>query len=661
VVCTRTADLIRSQTYDITGDAILELFDDNTVKLRLSSDFTTSRGPDVQIFLSTDSMDITDAVPLVDIGSSDGLNHFSGALDIDVPTEVMIDEYDHIVFRCFAFRVHWAHGNFDVRCNGDSDTTMMNMDTAMTCVETIAATTNWVTEASVCAVDGTADIIPLANTQMIPAGDEYAYVFTDKEKKIRFIHLEDEYDFEGSGPQTDYIYGVSYSGDLNYEVGDDLLSITASGCAIVSDTATFLTVTKEDCGEVYECLPTNTATTRWVTERHICPNDGVADEIELLNNEFIAPGEHYAFVITDTNNVIRTLHFEGTYDFEGSGDEPDRVFGVSFDNNIDFTTGGPLSSINSDGCTILSDTTIFLTVYKDSCAMSSFECIATSVNIMGGATEISVCETDGEDDIINLNNSEGETAGTNYTYIITDDEDKVKFTDETGAYNFDNSGSQTFRVYGLSHDGAVTADVASDINDVTAEGCFQLSSNFITITKGDCATDTTTNEGTITISGTVNNVKGNPLNNIVVKLDDDTSVMTDSDGNYSFSDVSTNEAHVITASFDGPLLSGVTSSDIVAGQRHILQLSVIENKYNLEAADINNNGTITASDLILIQNVLLGKRDSFGNAGSWKFLEDKNDDARPAAQIDIPAGSSDMSNLNFIGVKTGDINGNANQ
>ena len=658
VTCTRTADLIRSKNYDVTGDAILELFDDNSVKLRLTSDFMTSRGPDVQIFLSPDSMDISNAVALVDIGTSDGIAHFSGALNIDLPNDLTVDQYDHIVFRCFAFQVHWAHGNFDARCaDGGTDTTnnMMNMDTTA-CLESIAATVNWGTQDTVCATDGTADIIPLANTQLIPAGDHYAYVFTDKELNIRFLHYEDEFDFEGSGQQTDYIYGVSYTGELSYSEGANIFSITASECAIISDTSIFLTVTKEDCSQVYECVPTNTATTAWVTERHICTIDGEADHIELLNNELISAGDQYVFVITDTMNRIRTLHFSDSLNFEGSGPDPDRVFGVSYDGNLDFVSGGPLSSITATGCLLLSDTSIFLTVYKDSC-ITPFDCISTTISTSDGETEISVCETDGEDDIVTLSNDKDVAPGDNYAYLITDDQNKIKFIHRTATYNFDNSGTQTFRVFGVSHDGPLQANVADSIFDITATGCIEVSdlNSFLTVNKGDCAVDTTTT--TASISGVINTVKGLPLSGITVKLDNIQTTTTDNEGRYKFDELTKSTSYVITASFDEGLLNGVTAADVIASQQHILGIKRFDNPYSQIAADINNNGSVAATDIIGMLNALIGKSSEFKNNTSWKFVESGVNEA-PITTLTIQLGQVNIGNADFVGVKIGDVNGN---
>lgn len=662
VNCTRTADLVRSQAYDITGQAFFERLDNNSLRLRLSDDFSTNRGPDVQVFLHTDSTHSNGAISLVDLGSSDGLNHFSGALTIDVPDNVDIDDYDYIVFHCFAFNAHWAHGTFDAKCDSTPDTTnMMGGDTTMMveCVTSIAATTAWETERTVCAVDGEADIIPLLNTQSIPAGDNYAYVFTDADKKIRFLHFEDEYDFEGSGQQTDFIYGVSYSGDLMYEEGDDLLSITASDCAIVSDTSLFLTVFKEDCEPPFECVFTNTATTNWVTERRICSSDGVADQIPLLNNQFIPAGENYGYIITDTLDRIRYVHYSDTLDFEGTGPEPDRIYGVSFDGVLTATEGEVLSSISATGCLTLSDSTLFLTVYKDSCAAMAFECVESIVSTIDEATSVDICESDGVSDVVTLVNSAGETPGANYAYLITDESNRIKFVHREVNYDFENSGSENYRVFGISHDGDLDAEVADHISEISSSsGCLVLSdtTTFLTIVKGQCAPDTST-MGNISISGLVLNVNGDPLEGITISAASGESATTDATGSYTISGIPSGSTITLIAEGNGPAAQGLSSTDIIVGQRHILGLARIEDPFNLAAADTNGNGSVTAADLVLIVNVLLGRTESFGDNTSWRFYEEETAAGSVSSEVILQTQDSDITGVNFIGVKTGDLNG----
>ncbi len=370
--CTRASTLVDGD-YEMEGTAYLERFDDGTLQLRLGDDFKTERGPDVQIFLSSDRTSIAGALKIEDIGPGDGINHFEGAITFDVPGNPDIDQYPFIVFRCFAFRAHWGGGEFEAAsCEDSSGGGEAPVDTMVTsnCIESITATTNWATEVTVCPNDGINDVVSLMNNSFIPAGATYAYVFADDNNRITNVHFEDTFNFEGSNLETVNIFGISYEGTLTYNIGDPMTSITADGCSILSSPGTFLKVLKENCGATFDCLASATATTAWATTVDICPNDGVADVVPLLNNVGAEPTDgHYSFIITDTLDNIMVVHNSSSYDFEGSGLQTQRVYGVSFGENLSAIIGQNISTITADDCAILSDTeTLFLTVRKTACA-----------------------------------------------------------------------------------------------------------------------------------------------------------------------------------------------------------------------------------------------------------------------------------------------------
>ena len=438
VVNSRLAEL-KPGNYNITGNAYLEEMDNGDLMLRLDSDFTTPAGPDVQVFLANDPENVSGAFFVEDIGTTDGVNHFSGAISWNLGNQVGIENYSYVIFRCVAFRLHWANGNFGESNEGGGGG---NND----CVNTIAATTNWNTEVSICPSDGVDDIIPLLNTASIDAGDSYAYILTDIDNNIIQLHLENSYNFEGSGDQPVRVYGISYSGMLTYNAGEHISTITSSGCAILSDLNTFLTVTKDACPEEPMCFETVVATTNWVSEITVCPNDGESDVVPLLNNQFINAGDGYAYIFADDQQRIRFLHFEGSYDFEGSGNLTEYIYGVSYQGTLSYNVGDPIATIAADGCAILSDTETFLTVRKDGC---TFACIESLTATTAWVAEVNICPDDGESDVIELLNNALVEAGEHYAFVITDEMDRIQFIHMTNLYDFEGSGPETFRVYGV--------------------------------------------------------------------------------------------------------------------------------------------------------------------------------------------------------------------
>ena len=362
VVETREAELMDGN-YVISGKAFLDLLDNGDIVLRLDEDYDTPRGPDVQIFLSTDPQNHTGAFFVEDIAET---GKFSGAQQWELGTQVGFNEYDYIIFRCVQFGLHWAGGTFGAASDGGGNGGGGNepMDT---CVRTIAAGVNWATEIGICPTDGIDDIIPLRNTEGIPAGDSYAYVLTSEFGSIITLHYEDMYNFEGSGTSPTRVYGISYSGNLTYDVGDLWTSIQSDGCIEFSDNNVFLTVNKDSCSAEPECFETNVASTAWVTDISICPSDGLSDSVQLQNNLLIPAGDTYAYVFTDENRRIKFIHLEDWYDFENSGSQTDYVYGVSYEGTLSYNVGDPLSSITADGCATVSSSELFIAVSKNSC------------------------------------------------------------------------------------------------------------------------------------------------------------------------------------------------------------------------------------------------------------------------------------------------------
>lgn len=545
VNCSRTAILTDGE-YELSGSAILERFDDGSIQLRLGNDFRTESGPDVQVFLSNDSTSIAGAIMLEDIGTVDGISHFRGALNIPIEEEITMDQYEFVVLRCITFRAFWGGGRLSApTCddpgegggnNGGGNNGGGNDSTEM-CLETIVATTNWASEVTVCPNDGEANVVELKNTQDIPAGDEYAYVITDLNNRIRVVHFQDSYDFEGSSLETEYVFGVSYRGDLVYQVGDFLNSMTASECIQLSDAQTFLTVIKDNCGQAFDCVNTITATTNWATEASVCGDGSQSAIVPLLNNQFLTPGQNYAYLVTNEANELIEV-FEGTeYDFGNSGFEINRVFGISYNGTLNATIGNSIFDITADDCFILSDTSLFLTILKTGCAAT-----------------------------------------------------------------------------------------------------------------------------TRSVSGMIENFQGTPIEGATVRLSDGQSTTSDIDGTFSFVNVATDMDLDVKATFSDNVLNGVSATDLVLTARHIINVRPLSNPYQLIAADASNDGRLSVTDLLQVRNLLVNRTDGFANNSSWRFVQKSDaslEDFEIVELVPIPAGVQDVTGVTIIGVKIGDVNGNA--
>lgn len=118
--------------------------------------------------------------------------------------------------------------------------------------------------------------------------------------------------------------------------------------------------------------------------------------------------------------------------------------------------------------------------------------------------------------------------------------------------------------------------------------------------------------------------------------------------------------------------NGVTVSDILAISQHVLGIEQLDSPFKLLAADVNNDQRVSATDLVDIRSLILGRVDAFPSVDSWQFIYLENeypDDEDPfngtwPSSVHIPYHEITSDPINFVGVKMGDVNntvvGNSN-
>lgn len=174
-----------------------------------------------------------------------------------------------------------------------------------------------------------------------------------------------------------------------------------------------------------------------------------------------------------------------------------------------------------------------------------------------------------------------------------------------------------------------------------------------------------------TLSGKATTPGGRAIPNATVVLDNDTygqqETITDSLGQYAFTELPSPEEYHISMEKDTLYTNGVSTFDIILTSKHILGLSPFDSFYKYFAADVNGSQSISTFDIIRIKKAILGINPDFGEDGvpSWRFFRDTGDNlpVQDTAAIVFPPSTilleSDSTNIDFIGVKSGDINDNA--
>ncbi len=154
--------------------------------------------------------------------------------------------------------------------------------------------------------------------------------------------------------------------------------------------------------------------------------------------------------------------------------------------------------------------------------------------------------------------------------------------------------------------------------------------------------------------------------NVEIIFSEDTLITTTQDGAYPLVYPLDSIFYITPTKEDNPL-NGISTFDIVLMSKHILGIDLLDSPYKMIAADVNNSETISTLDLIHIRRLILGIYTEFPDNSSWRFIpEDYEfpDPLNPWSEefpeaIFINSSPQETINFNFIGIKTGDVSGNA--
>jgi len=142
------------------------------------------------------------------------------------------------------------------------------------------------------------------------------------------------------------------------------------------------------------------------------------------------------------------------------------------------------------------------------------------------------------------------------------------------------------------------------------------------------------------------------------------TVTTDVTGLYQMDILENSTTKIIPEKNDLPL-NGVNTLDIIKIRQHILNNQPFNQPEQWIAADANKSGTISASDMLEIRQLILGNIPNFKNNKSWRFVNATYQFNRESPLEGIFEEAATIPELiegksiNFTAIKVGDVNGSA--
>ena len=213
-----------------------------------------------------------------------------------------------------------------------------------------------------------------------------------------------------------------------------------------------------------------------------------------------------------------------------------------------------------------------------------------------------------------------------------------------------DTGKQNVEIWARDSTGnSVSRTTSFQVSDPN-KSCAPVTPNFPSII-GNIRTETgKAITAQVTLSG------GNSPSPTVVKSSD-----------YNFSNLLRGGNFSIKAFRDTDWVNGVTTYDIALMSQHALDIVPFNTPYKLIAGDVDRDGTIDATDLLLTRKLILHQINSISGNTSWRFIPKST--VLPSAPSPPPTNLQEsiaytnvmdtIRNADFIAVKTGDVNTSA--
>ena len=169
------------------------------------------------------------------------------------------------------------------------------------------------------------------------------------------------------------------------------------------------------------------------------------------------------------------------------------------------------------------------------------------------------------------------------------------------------------------------------------------------------------------ISGLIRSNNSYPVRNADVRLFGSAlpPEQTGDDGFYAFPPMGTGGDYIVSPFKNDDVMNGVSTKDIIAIRSYLLGVEDFD-PHEMIAADVNHSEYVSAKDIIELRKLILGRYAEFPDNTSWRFVDGQYvfpDPSNAFAEVFPEAYNiynlRKSTSVNFVGVKVGDVTGDA--
>ncbi len=143
------------------------------------------------------------------------------------------------------------------------------------------------------------------------------------------------------------------------------------------------------------------------------------------------------------------------------------------------------------------------------------------------------------------------------------------------------------------------------------------------------------------------------------------TVQTDNTGRYAFTTLPKELNYQISVDKQDQYINGISTIDLVFMSRHVIDEQLFDSPYKVIAADVTDDGRVSALDIVEIKRLILGVIDDIDKSESWRFVDEGAsyfDDMNPwpfTESLRVLDLDANQTQEDFIAIKMGDVNGSA--